>query len=220
MPRPEDIAVLKEIANLGALHSLVEVSTSQLAQILGSSQQTASRRVLELEQSGYLRREIGVRRQLMRLTEEGVNVLAREYAAYQALFEKKSKLRIHGRVASGLGEGRYYLGRAGYLNQFRDKLGFTPYAGTLNLEIEGPETNKLRLLKTSPAIRIDGFEAENRTFGAVDAWRARLGALDVAVILPQRTHHVRTLEVVAAQYLRDELMLQDGDGLDVEVQLA
>jgi riboflavin kinase, archaea type len=220
MPRPEDVAVLKEIASLGALHGLIEVSTSQLAEILGLSQQTASRRVLELEQSGYVRREMGVRKQLVRLTEEGVNVLAREYAAYQKLFENRHRLSVHGTVASGLGEGRYYLGQAGYVDQFKAKLGFTPYPGTLNLQIEGSETNKLRLLKSSPTIKIDGFEAENRTFGAVDAWRARVGSLDCAVILPQRTHHVRTLELVAAQYLRDALGLKDGDGLDVEVQLA
>lgn len=212
--------MLKEIASLGALHSFIDVSTSELAKILGSSQQTASRRILELEQSGYIRREMGVRRQLVRLTEEGVNVLAREFAAYQKLFEKPDRVKVHGRVASGLGEGRYYLGQAGYVDQFREKLGFTPYPGTLNLEIEGPETNKLRLLKSTPMIRIEGFEAENRTFGAVDAWRARVGPLECAVILPQRTHHVRTLEVVAAQYLREALGVKDGDGLDVEVQLS
>jgi len=220
MPRPEDVAVLKEIASLGALHGLIEVSTSQLATILGSSQQTASRRILELEQSGYIRREMGVRKQLVRLTDEGVNVLAREYATYQKLFEKPHQLTVHGTVASGLGEGRYYIGLAGYAEQFKAKFGFTPYPGTLNLNIEGSETNKLRLLKSSPAIKIEGFQAEERTFGAVDAWRGRIRDLDCAVILPERTHHARTLEIVAAQYLRDELKVKDGDGLDIDVRLA
>src|SRR5688572_3076570 len=192
MPRPEDVSVLKELAQLGALHGLVEVSTVQLASLLGLSQQTASRRILELEQSGYVRREMGVRKQLVRLTEEGTNILAREYTAYQKLFENRHRLQIHGHVASGLGEGRYYLGQQGYIEQFQAKLGFTPYAGTLNLAIEGAETNKLRLLKSSPIINIEGFRAADRTFGGVDAWRAKLKGLDCAVILPQRTHHTKT----------------------------
>jgi riboflavin kinase, archaea type len=220
MPRPEDTFVLREIAQLGALHGLVEISTAQLASLLGLSQQTASRRILELEQSGYIRREMGLRRQLVRLTEEGINVLAREYASYQKLFENRNRLQVRGTVASGLGEGRYYLAQPGYVDQFRAKLGFTPYPGTLNLQIEGRETSKLRLLKSSPSILIEGFQAENRTFGAVDAWRARIGDVACAVILPQRTHHARTLEVISAEYLRGLLKLEDGKMLDVDVLLA
>lgn len=220
MPRPEDIAVLKEIAQLGALHGLVEISTTQLAGLLGASQQTASRRILELEQSGYVRREMGVRRQLVRLTEEGTNVLAREYAAYQRLFEHRNRLRVEGRVASGLGEGRYYLAQEGYVRQIEEKLGFKPYPGTLNLQLDGSETNKLRLLKAAPAVAIQGFQADNRTFGGVDAWRAKLRDVPCAVILPQRTHHAKTLEVIAADYLRDALQVKDGDKIEVDILLA
>lgn len=220
MPRPDDVAALKELAQLGAMHGFVEVSTGQLAKIMGTSQQTASRRILELERSGYIRREMGVRKQLVRLSEEGLNVLAREYAAYKHLFDERHRLQVRGRVASGLGEGRYYLSRDGYVSQFRERLGFEPYPGTLNLEMEGSETNKLRILKSRPVVHIEGFEAENRTFGDVDAWRAEINDVACAVILPKRTHHARTLEVVAPDYLRDRLKLHDGDEVDVRVLLA
>lgn len=220
MPRPDDVYALRELALLGAMHGLVEVSTVQLAEVLGASQQTASRRLVELEQSGYLRREMGVRRTLVRLTEEGLNILAREFAVYQRLFENRNRLQLRGKVASGLGEGRYYLALKPYVEQFREKLGFEPYPGTLNLEMQGAETNKLRILKSSPALQIEGFTDAERTYGGVDAWRARLKDVDCAVILPRRTHHARTLEVVAPQYLRDLLHLVDGDEVDVTVQLA
>lgn len=220
MPRPENLLALREIAQLGALHGLVEISTDQLAQILDTSQQTASRRILELEKSGLIRREAGVRRQLVRLTEDGINALASEFAAYKRLFEHRDRLQLRGRVASGLGEGRYYLSQRGYLDQFREKLGFVPYPGTLNLDVEGPETNKLRILKSSPALLIEGFEDQNRTFGAVDAWRAEIASVPCALILPHRTHHAKTVEVVSSEFLRDKLHLKDGDEIDVSVTLA
>lgn len=219
MPQAEDLEALKEIAVLGAINGFVEISSSELAEILGTSQQTASRRLLDLEKYGYIRREMGVRRQLIRLSEDGINVLAKEYAKYQHIFDQKDRLSIRGRVASGLGEGRYYLTQRGYVDQFQEKLGFIPYPGTLNLEVQGPETNKLRLLKSSPSIRIEAFQSQDRTFGAVDAWRARIGPLECALILPQRTHHSRTVELVSPDYLRDKLSVKDGDEIEVNVHL-
>lgn len=219
MPLAEELEALKELAILGAMNGFVEVSSSELAKILDTSQQTASRRLLQLERFGYVRREMGVRRQLIRLTDEGIHVLAREYAQYQRIFELKDRLNIRGVVASGLGEGRYYLSQEGYTLQFREKLGFVPYPGTLNLDVQGPEVNKLRILKSTPSIRIEEFQGEDRTFGAVDAWRARVGSLDCALILPRRTHHARTVEVISPEYLREKLSVKDGDEVEVEVRL-
>lgn len=219
MPDAETIHALKELALLGAVQSFVEVSSGELAKRLRTSQQTASRRMLELERFGHLRREKGVRRQLVRLTEEGVSVLLDEFSVYKRIFEARKELQIRGRATSGLGEGRYYLDQKGYVDQFLAKLGFRPYPGTLNLEIRGAELNKLRILKASPAIIIEAFQDQERTFGAVDAWHARVREVNCAAILPQRTHHSRTLELIAVEYLRDRLKISDGDELEVLVQL-
>lgn len=220
MPDPEAVAALKELGLLGAITSFVEVSSGDLAKKLNTSQQTASRRLVELEKVGLIRREKGVRSQLIRISEEGVSVLMDEFHVYKRIFEQSQQLRIRGRVASGLGEGRYYLDQKGYIDQFVARLGFKPYPGTLNLEVRGVELNKLRILKASPAIAIDAFRDQERTFGAVDAWRARINGVACAAILPKRTHHTRTLEIIAAEYLRDRLKLSDGDELEVHVQLS
>lgn len=219
MADPEAVQALKELALLGAASSFVEANSTDLAERLKTSQQTASRRLLDLERLGYIRREKGVRNTLVRLTEEGVGVLLDEMSAYKRIFEKSRNLAIKGKVVSGLGEGRYYLDQKGYIDQFVAKLGFRPYPGTLNLEIRGPELNKLRILKAATAVPIDSFQDRERTFGAVDAWRAKLRDVDGAAILPKRTHHTRTLEIIAPVYLRDKLNLQDGDELEVEVRL-
>jgi riboflavin kinase len=42
---------------------------------------------------------------------------------------------LRGRVVSGLGEGQHYISRQGYLKQFREKLGFEPFPGTLNIKL-------------------------------------------------------------------------------------
>lgn len=220
MPDPEDVAALKELGLLGAISSFVEVSSGDLAKKLRTSQQTASRRILDLEKAGLLRREKGVRSQLVRLSEEGVALLLDELHAYKRIFDQSQSLKLRGKVASGLGEGRYYLDQKGYIDQFVARLGFRPYPGTLNLEVRGAELNKLRILKASPAIAIDAFQDKERTFGAVDAWRARINGVDCAAIMPKRTHHTRTLEIIASEYLRDRLKVADGDELEVHVQLA
>ena len=66
-----------------------------------------------------------------------------------------------------MGEGKYYTEQKGYVEQFKEKLGFIPYPGTLNVEIEYVERNKLRLLKNYGGIIIDDFKTKNRTFGKV-----------------------------------------------------
>jgi riboflavin kinase, archaea type len=215
-----DVIALKHIALRGAINGFVEVSSSELGGLLGVSQQTASRRIRDLEKLGFVRREMGVHRQLIRLTETGVSRLRDELGDYQRIFALKDRLTVAGVVASGLGEGAYYLSQQGYVRQFEAKLGFSPYAGTLNLEIQGAELGKIRILKSSRPIQIEGFEDQGRTFGGVDAWRAKLDGYACAAILPRRTHHTRTLELIAPDRLRDKFQLKDGDTLRVVISLS
>lgn len=217
---PEEVLALKQLALLGSMQTNIEVSSSELGDLLITSQQTASRRILSLEHRGLIEREVGVRKQLIRITEAGTEILRKEFADYKRLFEMASELQIRGVVQSGLGEGSYYMTRPGYVTQFEAKLGFTPFPGTLNVELQGTEVNKIRLLKTSSPIVIEGFRDETRTFGEVFAWRARVnGSLPCALILPKRTHYTRVVELLAPEKLRDRLNLVDGQELDLIVTL-
>jgi len=216
----DEVLALKQLALLGSMQTNIEVSSSELGDLLETSQQTASRRILSLEHRGLIEREVGVRKQLIRITEAGTEILRKEYADYKRLFEMATELHIRGVVQSGLGEGTYYMTRAGYVRQFESKLGFKPYPGTLNLELQGTEVNKIRLLKASSPLLIEGFRDEARTFGEVFAWKARLdGASACALILPKRTHYTRVVELLAPERLRDRLRLVDGQELDVVVTL-
>lgn len=219
MVRASDVEALKQLAVLGAMDDAVEMASAEFAALLDLSQQSASRRLIELTQARFIVREMGVRKQRIRITAEGAAVLRAEHEAYKRLFEDKDRIRISGNVKAGLGEGRYYLSRTGYVTQFTAKLGWTPFPGTLNLELPAAEANKLAVLRRSPVHIIEAFAAEGRTFGGVTCHPAQVGAVACAAILPDRSHYTTTLELIAPVRLRDAIPCTDGDRLEVEVQL-
>lgn len=220
---PEDKELLKQLAKLGGLHDYVLISSSELADRIGVSQQTASRKILELLDAGLILRRMGTRKQHIRLSPAGVDLLRREFADYKQLFQSGERLTIRGKIVTGLGEGRYYISRDGYRKAFGRLLGFDPFPGTLNIEVEPLDREKMAELKDMDGLLIPEFQSEGRTFGAVKCFRARLAAeardvdVEAAAIFPLRSHHVNVLELVSPHELRDKLALRDG--MDVVVTL-
>lgn len=217
---PEDKEILKQLAKLGGLREYVQTSSGELAGKLGVSQQTASRKILELLEAGLIARRMGTRKQLIRLTAEGVDVLRREFADYRALFEAGDEVVVRGRVATGLGEGRYYLSREGYRKAFNRLLGFDPWPGTLNVEVDAADREKVAGAKEAAGLLVPEFESEGRTFGAVKCFRAAIEGIECAAIFPVRSHHLHTLELVSPHHLREKLSLKDGQGVRVKLDLA
>ncbi|TLZ69319.1 MAG: DUF120 domain-containing protein [Methanobacteriota archaeon] len=217
--KPYHVETLKAIALTGGLKDFVNLSSRDLGKLVGVSQQSASQRILELIRDGLVARDLATRRQRIRLTPKGADVLRKEYADYQRVFEIKETLTIAGSVASGLGEGAFYMRQKGYKDQFRKKLWFEPYEGTLNLKVGGPDLAKLRILEENPGIEISGFEAAGRTFGGAKCFLASMGHVDCAVIMPIRTHHTDVLEVISKHYLRSAVGLKDGDVAELTVTL-
>ena len=210
---------LKAIALLGGTKDFVNLSSRELGKLLAVSQQSASQRILELIRDGLVVRDLGTRRQRIRLAGKGMDTLRKEYADYQRIFEIKETLTIGGTVSSGLGEGAFYMRQRGYREQFRKKLWFDPYEGTLNLKIAPTDRSKLDVLRESPGIEIAGFEAAGRTFGGATCFLATVGPLECAIIMPHRSHHSDVLEVISKHYLRGSLGLNDGDAVELIVRL-
>lgn len=215
--KPYLLQTLKELALLGAINNKIEISSHELAKQINSSQQSASRYLVELDKKGMITRELGIKKQIIRITNIGEESLHEEYLQYQQIFELSDRVIFKGKVVSGLGEGRYYTEQNRYIEQFKDKLGFVPFPGTLNVEIEFVERNKLRLLKNRKAIEIEEFKTENRTFGGVRCFRANINGVEGAIVLPLRSHYSNVLELISEIYLRDELDLKDGDSVLVEI---
>ncbi len=213
------VSVLKELGMLGAVKGEVLLSSGDLAGRMGISQQSASGKILQLVREGLLSRRMGPRKQALQLTPRAVAILRKEHTDYLRLFETAGRMAISGEVASGFGEGGYYIGQEHYQRQFRRKLGMRPFPGTLNLRLPALEMAKLDLLRRQAGIPLEGFEKNGRTFGNGRCFRARLGNIDCAVIIPDRTSHSDSLEIICEKHLRRTLGLRDGQLVRLEVQV-
>ena len=217
--KPYLLQTLKELALLGAIRNRIEISSYELAKQLETSQQTASRYLLELDNVQMITRELGIKKQLIQITPLGTEVLKDEHSQYNQIFDLSNKVVFRGKVVSGMGEGKYYTEQKGYVDQFNKKLGFIPYPGTLNVEIEYIERNKLRLLRSYGGIAIEEFETKNRTFGSVLCFNAKVNNREGAIVLPKRSHYSNVLEFISPHYLREQLNLKDSDEVEIIIYL-
>ena len=67
---------------------------------------------------------------------------------------------------------------------------------------------------------LEGCEKDGRTFGAVKCVKCTIKGLPAAVIIPMRTHHSGVMELIAEANLRDRFGLEDGDEVEVEVEMG
>ena len=123
-----------------------------------------------------------------------------------------------GAIASGLGEGRYYLSRARLRCPIHRAARVSPVPGTLNVRV-GPEAlRKLTLLGDWRGIRIDGFQASGRTFGGATCFPARMNGHPCHLIHPDRSHYKDVVEFVAALCLRETLPVKDLDTVAIDLE--
>ena len=121
----------------------MKVSTTELSRVLGGSQQSASRHLGILEEMGLITRRIYSDGSLVTITEGGMSVLDEVHQELTAHLEGAGAevFVFEGTVVSGLFEGAYYISREGYRGQIREKVGFDPFPGTLNVRIN-PRTSR------------------------------------------------------------------------------
>jgi len=222
---PATMAALKHVALAGGL-SETKVSCATLGDRLDASTQTASRRLQTLESAGFLEREVVGDGQWVRLTDAGEAALRGEYADYRRLFETDVELVLSGVVTGGMGEGRHYITLPGYAEQFATRLGYEPFPGTLNVELDGESVRRRGEIAGIDAVPIDAWEDDDRTYGAAACYAVTLVANDeqygaAHAIVPDRTHHDEDkLEVIAPDELRASLDLADDDPIEVRVEAA
>lgn len=211
------IATLKALALRGAANSHIPVSTKELGMELGVSQQTASNRLIAMERSGLIARRRGVHGQDIMITREGVSLLRKEFAEYRMIFEMPGTLKITGTISSGLGEGQYYLNKPGYRSQISEKLGFTPFDGTLNLKVAEAEMAKLSMVPPGSRIQISSFQADGRTYGDAECIPITIRGIGCAIIQPKRSHHSGVIEIISSEHLRTKLGVGDGDSIELTI---
>ncbi len=213
---------LYELMRLGALRRYTRISTTGLARRIGCSQQSASRHLRLLEGLGLVSRLIEADGSLVRITGDGRGVLEEVSAALRTGLEGGGPgvFELEGVVFSGMFQGGYYISQEGYGSQIRERLGFDPFPGTLNLRLREADMERRRQLDGLPGVRIDGFRGDDRAFGGARCYPLVVnGEVEGAMIVADRTgYDLSVAEVIAPVNLRERLELEDGDVVRLEIR--
>jgi riboflavin kinase len=213
-----------QLLSKGARHNFIEVTTSDLGKDIARSQQAASKHLLDLETSGYIERARRGQKFAVRITDKGYSEIQSLFASLKSAIESApAVIDFEGSVVSGMGEGAYYMSLEGYRKQFKEKLGYEPYPGTLNIRLTDQLfMNARRELGSHPSIFVDGFGDGTRTYGWVKCYRATInGKVDnAAVLVLERTHYDDSmLEVIAPMSIKDAAGIKNGDRVKVQVHV-
>ena len=201
----DHIEILMHIAKKG-LFDVIKTSTLKIASELDVSQQTVSRDLRDMEKLGLIKREATPNGISIMLDEKGIDFLKKHFNELGKIFERKKEL--YGFVTKGIGEGSYYVGLDGYQRQFRKKLGFKAYPGTLNIKVD--EKDALSFLNLLELIDINAFSTKKRTYGPLKCYKIKINGISAAIVVPERARHGKEIiEVIAPVYLRDKLGLKE-----------
>jgi riboflavin kinase len=126
------------------------------------------------------------------------------------------KIQLTGEVFSGQGGGRKFLTLPWVKQQIKDKLGFTPYEGTLNLKLAGEFVERRNLLGEGTAMKI--CPSTGYCTGLLFA--ASVDGESCGVVIPRVENYPEdVLEIVAAVNLKKKLKLKNGDAVTVTVNV-
>jgi riboflavin kinase len=216
----QQVLMMAHLLLLGAHHNYVEITTAQLSKDINRSQQSASKHLLELENSGYITRIRKGNNVAIKVTDKGFSQVNIFYERMKTAIESRTRkiITLEGRVMSGMGEGAYYMSLEGYRKQFRKKLGYDPFPGTLNIELSGSRSIHSRQALTSfPSILIDGFSDKTRTYGWVKCYPAEINhglVKKAAILVLERTHYDdNTIEIIAPVSIKETVGVKNGDRL-------
>jgi CTP-dependent riboflavin kinase len=143
--------------------------------------------------------------------------------AIKSRVDPASDRTMTGFVTHGLGDARHFIPLPGYLEQFKEKLGYEPFAGTLNIELTGESIPDREGIPSSNAIKIEGWQDGDQTYGPASCYPSVIEASggsysNVHVIEPERSRHdENVIELIAPVKLRDELPCDDGEYVSLHV---
>jgi len=126
------------------------------------------------------------------------------------------KVVFAGTVFSGEGRGKKFVELPWFRRQVEEKLGFSPYLGTLNLRLLEKEVEKKRLLETAGSLTV---EPQTGYYSGL-LFGASIDTLECGVIIPIMPNYPSdVLEIIAPFYLRGNLKLVDGSLVFVTVNV-
>ncbi len=126
------------------------------------------------------------------------------------------RIEFSGTVFSSQGEGKNFLELSWVKRQIKQKLGFTPYPGTLNVRLSEESAKHKKLLEKAHSAKV--YPADGYCNGALI--KAFIGKVECAIVVPEVAGYPReVLEIIAPVNLREQLQLRDGGEVTVTVNL-
>ncbi|MDX1441413.1 MAG: DUF120 domain-containing protein [Nitrosopumilaceae archaeon] len=219
----QHILTLTHLLTKGAKLNFITITTSSLGKEIKKSQQSASKHLLDLEETGFIERIISGRKLSVKITPRGYSELVKLSNALQkSLQSAPSEVLLKGTLVTGMGEGAYYMSLKGYTKQFKSKIGYIPFPGTLNIKLGKKEyTEAVRQFEGMEGIRIDGYSDGKRTYGWVKCFNAKLNSsFDCQLIRLERTHHDKsTIELISKTNIRKSAKLSDGSKVTITIPI-
>jgi len=219
----QHILTLTHLLSKGAKHNFVSITTSTLGKSINRSQQAASKHLLELEKNGFIERILSGRNISVKITHKGYTEMVKLSATLRtSLNLSPSNIILTGNLVSGMGEGAYYMSLKGYTKQFKKKIGYIPFPGTLNIRLTKNEhIETVRQLDIFDGILINGFSDEKRTYGWVKCFKAKLNkSIDCELIRLERTLHDKSIvELISKSCIRKVAKMLDGHKVTIKIPI-
>ena len=220
----QHILTLANLISKGARHNFIPITTSTLGKNIHKSQQAASKHLLELEKDGFIERIMNGRKFSVKITPKGYSELAKLSSILKSSLDSiPSVVELRGTLITGMGEGAFYMSLKGYTKQFKKKIGYIPFPGTLNVKL-----NKKEYVETAQQFRnlkgvfIKGFSDEKRTYGWVKCFKGKLNnSIDCDLIILERTHHDNSIvELISKVNLRKIGKLHDNSKITIKIPVS
>jgi len=219
----QHILTLSYLLSKGAKYNYVSITTSSLGKNIKKSQQAASKHLLELEQNQFIERIINGRNISVKITAKGFNEMVKlSTTLRKSLDSSPSYVELKGTLVSGMGEGAYYMGLKGYTKQFKSKIGYVPFPGTLNVRLDKKiHQEAIKQFETLNGVKIKSFSDGKRTYGWVKCFSAKLNnSVNCELIILERTHHDDSIiELISKSCLRKTAKLKDGSKILIKIPI-
>ena len=217
----QHILTLTQLLCIRDRYNFIQITTSSLGHSIKKSQQAASTHLLDLENNGYIERLMNGRNISVKITHKGYSELVKLNSVLNSSLDPStSHIELRGSVVSGIGEGAYYMSLKGYIKQFKSKIGYIPFPGTLNIKLNDlTDTQSIQRLNDLRTIMIEPFSDGKRTYGWVKCFHAKVNnSFKCELIRLERTHHDNSIiELISKNNLRRTAKLKTGSKVKIKI---
>ena len=124
---------------------------------------------------------------------------------------------LKGKIVSGARQAAFFTQLDWVQKQCREKFGFTPYPGTLNLEIA---KEYLHVIETLQKEKLIELIPPDPNFCTAKTITAQTASIQGAVIIPEEDvniHAKNIIEIIAPIMIKKALGVKDGDTLEFKL---